>query len=93
MTSVQASCQNSVNPSSSFFTSLGDQLIVLIKKMDLAAFAPVALAWLWRAVQFYFLSNLRKKINIVINKHNILIDCLHKLAFALFSGGIGCRRV
>jgi hypothetical protein len=54
MTSVQASCQNSVNPSPSFFTSLGDQLIVLIKKMDLAAFAPVALAWLWRAVQFYF---------------------------------------
>ena len=51
--------------------------------MDLAA-----LALCWRAVQFYFLSNLRKKINIVINKHNILIDCLHKLAFALSKGGI-----
>lgn len=57
--------------------------------MDLAAFAFS----LWSAVQFYFLSNLRKKINIVINKHNILIDCLHKLAFALSRGVlIGCRK-
>jgi len=60
--------------------------------MDLAAFAAVALA-LRRAVQFYFLSNLRKKINIVINKHNILIDCLHKLAFALSWGISGAERV
>ena len=44
-------------------------------------------------VQFYFLSNLRKKIiNIVINKHNILIDCLHKLTLTLLRVCL-CRNV